>query len=841
MSLMRPNHNRLRQLQTVSLGLLLFVFWPASDSARTKADADLLTRFPTLMRQLALSGASDRVSRRFLEYAAASDSETGLGMSVLLQEDLYGPLFAFAERPFVPDGRAGDWAGVPDSATDPAGDAKGELDLTAVRVTPDLQGNLRVLHLVSGLSSKKKETGVGINIFGLGDHWVQFAYNFHDNRENGWFNIVRRADNKIVKNGWIPLQYAAGDVVEAVIPLADFLKQHGIPPRDSLNIQPFAGSDTGALFSIAAAGRNLALSLAVHLAEVIELESGDTMPLALAVVNSHLYAIADEPTQRMIKSDIVAHHNLYRTIVAQMTADQQSWNLRNAPFIPKVFWADRRRTHEVPPGNEILNAQYYQAFIDRPETLAAVQRWIQKEGLTKNAPGLAALALSLERFYYDKAKYRSSIENLELFHRLGWFSAADLAEARADMRRGLYERQYLGKKRRWDGFGWLNYQWAWRERTGFFMGDCGTATTMQMALYRMAGLAPASFQHDGIGKDASASHNFPAYYSVPLRRWEFVQIMRQSEHPTAVHYARPFLHHARHREDWQKNAAGVYYSSYYQMEVARTPLVVAFLRRGVDHDHMQRMVLSETLTAPGLFFTKESTTFADSDGDGIQDAAESQFGTDPAKADTDGDGYSDLWELEHGTGPTDPTQPVGVFSLDGIVRPVTGEVRVASPKGDSKAERELFDAASLAAVIDNDQLLLSVAYHNDITQNKTRLHSFAVEAGSDSFWVQWYRGVGMVYRRRGSEFLPLSGAGLYEKTLTGAEFIIPLAHFGNRRNLKITYFAPGWFGGKDQIVADQAGPLELGSIVRTRGAPLDPLAAPAPGVDARSRVWDAGP
>ena len=793
-----------------------------------------------LLRQIPSTGASPRARDRFLAYAASANPEMLLGLQMLSQNELFGPWLAFSEQPFVPDGRAADWDGVAVTAADPTGDAPGELDLLSVSIAPDGHGNLRVMHRVRGLSAKKKETGVGLNILGLGQHWIQFVYHFHDQSDRGYFNIVRRSDNKVVKSGWMPLQFAAGEVVEAVLPLADFLKRESIPFRDSVTVQAFAGQDAGSFHALPASGRNLALVLALHLADRLELEVGDPMALAMAIVNSQLYAISDEPTQRLIETDLVAHYELYREIVAQQEAHRQAWNIRKAPFVPKLFWADRRRTHELPPGAEVMTEQYYREFIDRPEILARVQHWMVREGLVGDSHGLTSLARSIEQFYYTKAKYRSSMENLELFHRLGWYSAKDLAEARADVRRGLYEREYLGKKRRWDGFGWLNYQWALFTRTGFFMGDCGTATTMQMAMYRMAGLAPVSFQKDGIGKDASASHNFPGYYNVPLGRWSVVQIPPHADYPLAVHYAKPYLHHARHREDWQKSSDGVYYSSQYPMEVAPAAAIVSFFSRGVDHRHMQRLVLSDVGTAPGLFFTPESTRNSDSDGDGIQDDDEARFGTDPNSPDTDKDGYSDLWELEHGLSPLDGSDGPGTFALDGIVRPMVGETRVSAPQGDSKAEREIFDAASLSALLSGDRLLLAVTFHNGIARNQTRLHSFAIESEGDSFWVQWSQGVGMLYRRKGKDFQPVSGAGLYEKTLIGAEFEIPLSHFGNRTNLKITYYAPGWFGGKLQIVADQAGPLELGTPMRTRSAESKPAVPPEPGAGTASPVWERG-
>jgi hypothetical protein len=46
---------------------------------------------------------------------------------------------------------------------------------------------------------------------------------------------------------------------------------------------------------------------------------------------------------------------------------------------------------------------------------------------------------------------------------------------------------------------------------------------------------------------------------------------------------------------------------------------------------------------------------ADDDGDGLNNLAEYNAGTDPTHCDTDGDGMDDKWELDHGLNPLDPT------------------------------------------------------------------------------------------------------------------------------------------------------------------------------------------
>ncbi len=52
--------------------------------------------------------------------------------------------------------------------------------------------------------------------------------------------------------------------------------------------------------------------------------------------------------------------------------------------------------------------------------------------------------------------------------------------------------------------------------------------------------------------------------------------------------------------------------------------------------------------------TSTTGTSLDSDHDGLSDAQEKLYGTDPLKADTDGDGYTDLTEIRSSYSPTGP-------------------------------------------------------------------------------------------------------------------------------------------------------------------------------------------
>ncbi len=235
-------------------------------------------------------------------------------------------------------------------------------------------------------------------------------------------------------------------------------------------------------------------------------------------------------------------------------------------------------------------------------------------------------------------------------------------------------------------------------------------------------------------------------------------------------------------------------------------------RKGIAGSHFENLFASNTANAPGLLFNMESAPVRlnDRDGDGIFDTEETAFRTDPGSIDSDGDGYSDYWELDHGYPARDASSPVNVFAFDGVVQNMSDAQRAASPAGDSKAKSEHFDDSEIQGKIEGDRMLLTVRYHNDITQNKMRLHSFAIRTPGQDYWVQWGNHAGTVWHYKDyKDFVSFGGAGLMEATLTGAEFSIPLSHFNGAVSFEVIYYAPGFIDGKEQIVADASATISL--------------------------------
>lgn len=70
-------------------------------------------------------------------------------------------------------------------------------------------------------------------------------------------------------------------------------------------------------------------------------------------------------------------------------------------------------------------------------------------------------------------------------------------------------------------------------------------------------------------------------------------------------------------------------------------LLIRALAVGVSNANLNMIPVADFNLASGL----------DSDADGLADAAEASFGTDPAKADTDGDGHGDKTEIINGYNP----------------------------------------------------------------------------------------------------------------------------------------------------------------------------------------------
>ncbi len=785
------------KIYLIWLLLLVSVILPVSAREKINVGNDYRS-LAWQLSQLDLSESEKQILENYLTVETSPEAA-----ALIIQDSFYSHIPNASE--IKADGKSGDWPAGVQVFPDPAGDGTEGLDLTGFSVLPDGKGNLFVRHEVKGLSSKKKEQGLILNIDLPGKYWLQFIYNFYDNPDQAYYNVIeygKSGGESIIRKKWVIMKYGAAETGEIILPVSEILKSENIPLTDWVLVQGAVSGDwSDYKYPVPLNGQNPALILLSQILRSERPEGSDTMAAAIALANSHLYALSDDATRRQILKDVITQYRLYRTVADwQISQGYTKHNLSTYPVYAQLAWADRRRTSETEYGY-FYTEKYYMEFIDRPEILLEIHRMLLKNNLTEDRPLLDQLAQRTEHSYYPLAKYRSSMENLTEFNRLGMFRKEDLEEARKEFAAGEYEKMYFGKKRRWDGFAWINYQYKLYKEKGYFKGDCGTATTVQMAFYRAIGLAPLSFQY--IGQSAAKTHNFPAYYNPYLDRWDFFQKADFEKMTMYLHYSKPYWHPLQMVSGWSRIENNRYASPYYPVEITDSGRMYQFFLSGFPGSVFLEHLSQNKVFEKGLITGKETLRYSDADGDGLSDTSEKKLGTNQNSPDTDGDGYSDKWESEFSDPLVKASERPSEIVLDGLVE-TAGKISGNSPSGDSKAEKEIFDVAELHLSLQGKKLYAGIRFHNDIRKNKIRLHSFSIHTDKKRYWVQWYKGTGRYYEIKDGKTQPVEKSGLSESVLTDAEFLIPADDFLDADSVTITYYAPGFYNGKEQIVADSS-------------------------------------
>ncbi|MBN1413226.1 MAG: hypothetical protein JW969_20465 [Spirochaetales bacterium] len=562
----------------------------------------------------------------------------------------------------------------------------------------------------------------------------------------------------------------------------------------------------------------------------------DTIIPALALANNYIYSLADEETRKAIKKDLGDHIAFYKKVVKWQKESGYTYLLDACPVIAKIFWADRAyySMYEILTAIQSdrkrkLSKKIYTEFVDRISVLEDLHLLIRTEGLADRS--LTRTAAALESDATAKRVYRCSIEDLRIFHARGWTSDKDYAAAMKEYKSGGYEKKYMDKKRRWDEFRWLNYQYSLFKKEGYFKGDCGDTTVVQMGYFRAAGIAPVSLQRIG-PSGGYYMHNFPGFYHPGLNRWfviqkNFVSNDAEAEKIIYFHYIKPVWHHLVYELKYSSREEGrtqVISSNYYQGEKIEPERLSYFLSLGMEQAHLERLFFSDKTQVKGLFFTDKNAPkiLTDTDGEGLPDILEVSCGTDPGSPDSDSDGISDAWEIEYGYDPNNAEQPGPDFketAIDGLPfreAGMEGMQSVYDPKGDSKANKELYDIASLSGGIIGNALYLAVTFHNDTASNRLKIFSFSVVLKGKKeaqYWVQWVDDYSMVYHQptgKNEEYIQAGNTGLsMARTGRAAEFIIPMALLDRGEVITAAFHACGYFEGKDQIVADSSDSIRI--------------------------------
>ncbi|GEM_PF-5784534 len=575
-------------------------------------------------------------------------------------------------------------------------------------------------------------------------------------------------------------------------------------------------------------GENISLKLLLILAEAGRLLENDSIALALALVNGHLYKLADVETQQKITQDILQHFDFYKKILAWQKSSGFPYSLDKAPLASKLFWSDR--AHALHPANdygkhylgETLDMATYLEMVDKIEVYEKIHTLIIENKLASQS--LTETASALEDFVHQKRFYLSSMENLRDFHRRKLLDDVQMRRIQDLYNTGRYESLVNGRMHGWDELRWLNIQNRLYEQDKEFRGDCGATTAVQLGFYKAAGIAPVSMQYTDTLGVIAYSHNFPAYYHPLFRRWYSVQKLnfhdmnsRPIERNLEFYISKPMYFSNADRSIRYEKVGNIYkvFSSFYLGESTNSSALNRFLTLGISEDHMDSLLAANRTMTPGLIFntTTAPANLSDRDGDHLPDVLETSLGTNPASPDSDMDGYADMWEIESGYLPKDSGSPgaTGPLAVDGIVVPTLFQrpfSSVQDRQNDSKAVGQIYDVRSLFGEIRGDQLYLAVKFHNPVIANTLKIHSFYILAHGETdqeYWVQWSGEYRQVSKRRvpqGTDWDPVGNTGLTYAGIQDFEFIIPLSYFPGAETYKVQYHAPGIFEGKDQFVAD---------------------------------------
>ena len=579
--------------------------------------------------------------------------------------------------------------------------------------------------------------------------------------------------------------------------------------------------------------KNHAFYLLYHLAQKHGLGDKDSIYLALALVNSHLYALADEETRALIEADILKQAQFYQFIIEWQKKEGLPYTLKAAPLTAKIFWAERGAIlHPLHSGNKNylkngLNSFFYRELVDRVENLYALHKIIVKNKLI--ASTLDETAAALEDFVHQRRFYLSSMENMSDFFKRKMLSEEQMKKALDAFKAGEYQQAVLGHSHRWDDFRWLNYQCGLFDKNQEYRGDCGGTTAVQMGYYKAAGIAPASFQWIDPEGNAAFTHNFPGYYHPLYQRWFSVQKPVFYDkggkeiplRPSLFHFTKPIYHSALYHNRVKVERTGpksrgyrIFYE-FYPGELTDSRKIRHLLTLGMTGKEMEKIFYSERTMSPGWIFHERSAPdqLPDQDSDGLPDQLEKSLGTNLLSPDTDGDGYSDKWEMDQGFDPKNPASRPDkkILAIDGLSGPEMKGAPyswVEDKKGDVRSREKVLDIRFLSGAMREGKIHLGVGFYHPEKIEKPLTHSFHIIARGErkeEFWVQWHRGKSSIQKKnpsREGDWQMLGQGVLSFAMIEDGEFMLDPAWFEGFQSIEIRYHAPGFFEGKEQVTDD---------------------------------------
>jgi hypothetical protein len=223
-----------------------------------------------------------------------------------------------------------------------------------------------------------------------------------------------------------------------------------------------------------------------------------------------------------------------------------------------------------------------------------------------------------------------------------------------------------------------------------------------------------------------------------------------------------------------------------------------------------------------------SNAFIDSDSDGLNDAREQYYKTNPKVQDTDEDGLLDGPEVQLGTDPTNPdTDGDGLLdgaevriALDGYMRDwdtLKIKASVPDPQGDNKGGVQGTDIKSVYAAVDDNYLYVAYQLYDGINTQQRVQFCFGIDTNGDGTWE--YQPAFDLYGRawiwdltQGSDYSNMTKVSTLYEGLVAAnevvEFRMPVIAIGYPKSVWIEPYLVIEHGGQ-YMAADAANRFHL--------------------------------
>jgi len=237
-----------------------------------------------------------------------------------------------------------------------------------------------------------------------------------------------------------------------------------------------------------------------------------------------------------------------------------------------------------------------------------------------------------------------------------------------------------------------------------------------------------------------------------------------------------------------------------------------------------------------------SNAFIDSDHDGLNDAREQYYRTNPKVQDTDGDGLLDGPEVQRGTDPTNPdTDGDGLFdgaevriAVDGYMRDWDAlkiKASVVDPQGDNKGGVQGTDIKSVYAALDDNYLYLAYQLYDGINKQERVQFCFGIDTNGDGTW-EYQSGFDLYGRAwlwnltQGSDYSNMTKVStLYEGVVASNEVVelrMPLIAIGYPKSMRIEPYLVIEHNGQ-YIAADGTNRFHIDTVTNKMPPTTNPL------------------